>query len=211
MQDYKNLLQSREYGIEKEQTCEDLKEKTYFDSEIVIPSSKEIFVDCGFCDGFSTRQFIKWCNYDYEKIVAFEPDIFNYNEALKIKDIPCLELHNIGCWREKRLLAFKGGLGEASCIDQRGNDFINADTIDNVLQGERCSFIKMDIEGAELDALYGAQNTIKKYRPKLAVSIYHKPEDIIKIPLYILELNEDYKLYLRHYTFGRWDSVLYAV
>jgi len=192
-------------------TCDNLHEETYFDKKIMIPEDGEIMVDCGFYDGLSSRQFMKWCSEKYKKIIAFEPDSINYQNALKIDDIPNLELFNAGCWSENTTLCFAGGKGSASQISADGEEKIKVLKIDDVLKGEPCTFIKMDIEGAELEALKGAEETIRKYHPKLAISIYHKPEDIYELPKYILELCPDYKLYLRHYSFGRWDTVLYAV
>ncbi len=69
----------------------------------------------------------------------------------------------------------------------------------------------MDIEGSELKALEGATETIRKYKPKLAICVYHKPEDIIEIPKKILELNPNYKLWLRHYSYVDTETVLYAI
>lgn len=69
----------------------------------------------------------------------------------------------------------------------------------------------MDIEGAELKALEGARECILKYSPRLAICIYHKAEDIYEIGNYILSLNPDYKLYIRHYTTCMWETVLYAI
>lgn len=76
---------------------------------------------------------------------------------------------------------------------------------------ERVTFIKMDIEGTELELLKGAGRIIREQKPKLAICVYHKKEDIFDIPEYILNLNPKYKLYLRHYTLGEWDTVLYAI
>lgn len=76
---------------------------------------------------------------------------------------------------------------------------------------EKVTFIKMDVEGAELEALKGARKTIMKHHPRLAISIYHKPEDIWEIPAYILSLSEDYRFYIRHYQFSKNETILYAV
>lgn len=69
----------------------------------------------------------------------------------------------------------------------------------------------MDIEGAEIEALKGAEYIIKKYKPKLAISIYHKLEDIIDLIYIIMQYRNDYKFYLRHYSIASFDTVLYAV
>lgn len=83
--------------------------------------------------------------------------------------------------------------------------------IDEIVGNDRVSFIKMDIEGAELKALEGAKETILRNAPKLAICIYHKYEDICEIGNYVLKLNPNYKLYIRHYTTCMWETVLYAV
>ena len=71
--------------------------------------------------------------------------------------------------------------------------------------------IKMDIEGAETEALKGAKMIIKRDKPVLAISIYHKPEDIIELPELISDIHEGYKFYLRHYSLSWYDTVLYAI
>jgi len=78
--------------------------------------------------------------------------------------------------------------------------------------GNKATIIKMDVEGAELEALKGAYNTIKNYKPRLAICVYHKPSDIIDIPGFILQINDGYKLYLRHHRADiADDTVLYAI
>jgi hypothetical protein len=86
-------------------------------------------------------------------------------------------------------------------------------SLDEYLKNEKepVTFIKMDLEGAELNALKGAEQTIKEQKPKLAISIYHKPEDIWEIPNLLLELVPDYKFYIRHYTLIGAETVLYAL
>ena len=80
-----------------------------------------------------------------------------------------------------------------------------------IAEGDKVTFIKMDVEGAELESLKGAEKTIRRDKPKLAICIYHKPEDMWTIPLYIKELVPEYKLYIRHHSSGVCETVLYAV
>ena len=84
-------------------------------------------------------------------------------------------------------------------------------SLDRVLGDEIVSFIKMDIEGAEHNGLLGAEKQIRANRPKLAISIYHKPEDMWDLPGLILSFQPDYKLYLRHYSIAASETVLYAI
>ncbi len=73
------------------------------------------------------------------------------------------------------------------------------------------NFIKMDIEGAEEDALRGAAEIIRQYHPTLAISIYHKHDDLWRLPQLIRGLYPDYELYIRHHFWGPWETVLYCV
>ncbi|HXA38380.1 MAG TPA: FkbM family methyltransferase [Phenylobacterium sp.] len=87
-------------------------------------------------------------------------------------------------------------------------------TIDETLEKlgfDRVNFIKMDIEGAELEALKGAEGSIRRRRPKLAISLYHRPEDFTEIPRYIDSLDLGYKFYLEHHTLYGNETVLFAV
>lgn len=84
-------------------------------------------------------------------------------------------------------------------------------TIDDTVGNAEVTFIKMDIEGAEMPALQGAKKTILRCKPKLAVSVYHKPEDFVAIPKFIKSLRDDYKYYLRAYSRTGCETILYAV
>lgn len=117
-----------------------------------------------------------------------------------------------GLWDCRKQAVFASGAKGASRIADMGNSTIQVDRLDAMLpESEPVTFIKMDLEGAELHALGGAKQTIQRYRPKLAVSIYHKPEDIWEIPGIILKLNPDYRLYLRHYSIAAAETVVYAI
>jgi FkbM family methyltransferase len=115
------------------------------------------------------------------------------------------------CYSKKSTVCFTSGFTSSAITDKEGGVMIETETIDNVVGNDKATYIKMDIEGAELDALKGSRNTILRCRPKLAVCVYHKEEDLITIPQYILSLHNNYSLYLRHYGTISTEVVLYAV
>ena len=96
-------------------------------------------------------------------------------------------------------------------IDKECGDKVQVVTLDDYVYDEKPTFIKMDIEGAEMEALIGARRIIQTYKPKLAVCLYHKPQDLFEIPIYIKSLNEDYRLYIRQYANSRYETVCYAL
>jgi len=186
----------------------------YFDKEIIsLDNAEEIFIDAGCFDFGTSLEFIEYCGGNYKKIIAFEPNPEQYlickSNAGNIRDAI---IEPYGLYNENaELLLSKQGAG--SHISDNTDDTVKIKVVklDDVLNGEKVTFIKMDIEGAELNALKGAEQTILKHRPKLEICVYHKPEDIWEIPNYILSLHSDYKLYFRHYTFWASETVLYAV
>lgn len=180
-------------------------------------SREEVFVDVGAFVGDSIQEFVKVIDNKYKKIYAFEPDLYNITFAKK-------QL------RDKRIVFYQNGVGKNKGKDNFYNenkgvdegarivkDKTNATTeveivkLDDVIK-EKVTYIKMDIEGMELDALKGAENLITKYKPKLAISIYHKMEDILEIPDYIRNMNLGYQFYLRHYwNCNGTDTILFAI
>jgi hypothetical protein len=122
-----------------------------------------------------------------------------------------IEMINKGLWSEATTLRFNDTNSGNSRVDDSGKDKIDVCTIDKSVDTDRVTFIKLDIEGAELEALKGAKETILRNKPRLAICVYHKPEDILEIPLYLQEIMPEYKFYLRHDTIGINGTVLYAV
>ena len=107
--------------------------------------------------------------------------------------------------------------GPASRIDKSNSDndaskFISMSIDDFVFNNkiEKIDFIKMDIEGAELDALKGAEKTILQFRPKLAISVYHNFSDYYEIPLLLSKMLNNYEFYFDHFKVGRGESVLFC-
>jgi len=184
----------------------------YFDSRIMKSKEHEVFIDGGALDGGDSIQFMIWCKNHYDKIYAFEPDESNYKKLAVLKETKMnLFSRQEGLWSRETELSFSSERKECSHIAEDGNMRIKVVSIDGVLEGQPATLIKMDVEGSELEALCGAEKTIKKYKPRLAVCVYHKVQDIIEIPLKILELNPEYQLYLRHYSYVDTETVLYAI
>lgn len=185
----------------------------YFIKNIIRLTENEVFVDCGAFDGDTVLSFIKYSKNTYNRIYALEPDDKNFE---KLTD--CIEKNNIkgvvllkkGVWNQEDVLKFSADASMVSAINEEGTISIEVDSIDNITSGDKVTFIKMDIEGAELAALQGARKTISKNKPKLAISVYHKPEDLIEIPQYIKSLVPEYNLYLRAHKYISVDVVLYA-
>jgi FkbM family methyltransferase len=177
-------------------------------------NSEEIFLDCGAYDGDTVLEFVKRMNNQYRKIYALEIDESTYPKLLKtIKDnnIVNIQALKIGSWHQKDTLFYKSDTIRTKLTGEQGDLKIEVDTIDSIVGDDAITYIKMDIEGAELMSLKGAEKTIVNYKPKLAICVYHKPEDLITIPQYINSLRSDYKFYLRHHRPISTDTVLYAI
>lgn len=181
----------------------------YFDPIIQI-SNDEVFVDCGGFDGDTTLEFIKRYQ-NYSKIFIFEPSQINFIKANKNLDgLKNIRLLPLGVSDKQGTLFFDPNNGSACSISTSGSTKIEVVTIDEVIQ-DKISFIKMDLEGWELKALQGAENHIRENHPKLAISIYHSASDFRKVPEYILSIRNDYKIYLRHYSEGWSETVMYFI
>jgi len=118
--------------------------------------------------------------------------------------------HPLGLFDRNTTLSFSSGDGSASHISEEGNVKIEVATLDSVVN-EPVTFIKLDLEGAEIAALTGMKQHIQDDHPKLAVAVYHYPSDFWKIPEYILSLRNDYRIYLRHYTEGWAETIMFFI
>lgn len=190
----------------------------YFPKDLLPMRSDHVFVDVGAYNGNTSLEFIDYFNGKYEKIYAFEPLESSAN-LIDRKKIPKLQLCRAGASdRVGTVDWFCNDYGDLSMLTtvqaQGAKDKmlrVKTETIDHVLAGGKATFIKMDIEGSELSALQGAREMIQKYRPFLAVCVYHKKEDLIEIPTYIHTIMPQYKMYLRHHSNTAADLVLYCV
>ena len=155
-----------------------------------------------------------WGKNKWKKVYSWEPDEINRNkliETCKIHGFENVEIVPYGLWSEKTELHFNMQGKDWSRVSPDSANIVTVDSIDHLCSEERITYIKMDIERSELQALRGAQNVIRRDRPRLAISIYHKPEDYYEIPFYVKSLVPEYKLYIRHHKSSKNDTVLYAV
>ena len=179
----------------------------YFEDFLNFRNSK-VFIDGGCFDGNTSLEFVKFCP-DYKNVMIFEPNEKSFsNIKSRLGNLPCITYYNKGLWQSSTTLFFNPDLGSASKIDDQGADSIETISIDEVVSS-RVDFIKLDIEGAELLALKGGQETIATYKPILAICTYHNQTDYINLPNFILQLVPSYKLSFRHYTQGVFESVYY--
>lgn len=186
----------------------------YFDKDIIKLSNNEFFIDLGAYTGDTIEKFIEQVNGSYKKIIAFEPDhenMLSLNSYILENDISNVVTYKLASWNKKETLRFYEDGSFISQIYSKGNSTTNANSLDNVLFDiAPVTFIKMDVEGAECQTIEGTEKIIKKYKPKLAICVYHRARDIYEIPLLIKSLVPEYKLYLRHYSESLLDTVLYA-
>lgn len=190
-------------------TCRD---SQYFEPDIVRFGEHEIFVDAGAFDGDTIDHFLKLVKGKYRYIYAFEPDKKNYENLKAGHRHENIYLYNMGLYSEEQEVSFLSGKGGSSQVYPDGEDVVKVCGFDRLdVPDRKVSFVKMDIEGSELNALRGMAETISRYRPALAICIYHKFEDLWEIPLFIHQLVPQYQLYIRNYTTYLDEIVLYAV
>ncbi|MBR5827247.1 MAG: FkbM family methyltransferase [Clostridia bacterium] len=188
--------------------CHSEKSEVY--SKLIPLSDKEIIVDLGAYDGDTIREFLTATEGRYEKIYALEPDAKNFRKLTrKTEGMEKLELFNIGAWDKKETLFFDTKGGRNSHRSDEGSP-IEFDSVDNLIN-DRVTLLKMDIEGAELQALCGAERTIRNHKPKLYVCAYHRNEDMFALPFKIRELCEDYRIFFRQHPYiPAWEANFYA-
>ena len=190
-------------------------ELQYFPKEFSF-SNEEIFLDAGVCDGQNIFEFIERVNSEYKRIYGIEADASNFKLSKKnLAGVPKLELIRGALYsRQGETLSFHSSImtgkkGNAR-VQNDGDSFVKSIAGDALKYPP--TFIKMDIEGAEKEALRGLEGTIKNYAPKLAICVYHFQEDFWEIPLLIKKLNPRYKLFMRNYErlFSLLETVCYA-
>jgi FkbM family methyltransferase len=186
----------------------------WFDKDIYNVNSIQYFVDGGAHNGDTIQIFLKFSKnpikivgYELNKKVAETAsknfyknknvNILNYGLSNYKKNVIYDENKSTGCKIIES--STKGSV----------NGIVNS--LDDSYIDQNLDLLKLDIEGEEMNALIGSSSIIKRNQPVLAIAVYHKPQDILEIPKYILKLSNNYNFYLRHYTELQFETVLYAI
>jgi FkbM family methyltransferase len=186
----------------------------YFPLDLCPLTDHEVFVDCGAYDGDSIRSFLDKTRNSFQRIYSFEPDPANFEKLEKEVGLRpergSIMLQRAAVGAQSGTVTFSGDGNEASSVG-KGDMVVNCVGLDEVLSGVEPTYLKMDIEGAELDALNGARKLIQRYSPVLAVCSYHVQDHLWKIPLLIDSMNPNYSFFLRPHLVEGWDLVCYAI
>jgi len=190
------------------------KTSAYFYNEFFTYGDDEVFIDCGAMMGDTITHFktaMAQYGAGYSKIIAFEPDSYNYKNIKNAH--PDVIAIQAGVWSENTTGYFHDDNSNITSSDsEKSGVAVTLKSIDNCPECEGVTLIKMDIEGSETNALIGAKRTIEKYKPKLAICIYHSDEEMISIIEWIHENFPEYSLYVRqHIKYLTIETVLYCV
>lgn len=191
-------------------------EEQYFLDSLYRIADHEVFVDCGAYIGDTPERVIRR-NPAFSRIVAIEADPHNFDRLTKwIGTLDAaiaakISALNIAVGATRGAMRFQASGDEGARFASDGNVVVESVPIDDLPEAKDPTFIKMDIEGAELDALAGARRSIQAHRPILSICVYHKQDDLWRIPLFVHALVEDYRLFLRPHEADGKELVCYAV
>ncbi len=186
--------------------------------DFIKVNKNDIVIDAGGCHGDTALYF---ASLGAKKVYVYEfipsnIEVMKKNINLNEKYRQNIEIVSNPVWSESKIKFSYKDEGSSSKVGDYNSfedktETLSIDDLVDIKKLEKVDFIKMDIEGAEVPALKGARNTIKKYKPKLAISVYHKPDDMIVIPKLINDIRDDYKFYLDYYTIFADEIILYAI
>ena len=163
-----------------------------------LPKSGDIVIDCGAYDGGTAVRFVNMgC-----KVYSFEMNKINYQKASKVAELNNFVVENLALGAFNHDINYISN-GIATQTNSQGTETAQVVTVDNYVREKnlpRVDFIKMDVEGAELDILKGAAITIAKYKPLLALSAYHKLDDFWTLTKFIKSINPNYEFAFRQYA-----------
>lgn len=179
---------------------------------IIRLGENEHYLDLGAYRGDTIEELLHYTGGKYSSIIALEPDVKTFRKleayAEGMRDVT---LFRKAVYSFGGTVSFNSAAGRQSSIGNNGTETESV-TVDELCTGRDITYIKMDVEGAEIDALLGAKETLLLKKPKLNVALYHKFTDIFEIPLLIHKINPDYEFHLRRHPYiPCWDMNLYCI
>lgn len=181
----------------------------YFEDFLGLKYANETFLDIGCFDGKTSIQFKKRCP-EFKQIHIFEPDPSNFKVVRSLfSSDPRIICHAFGLSSYATTASFCSS-GSTSAVSTKGDITVELRTLDSVALRD-VTFVKVDVEGSERDVLTGAHKLISLQRPSLAIAVYHRPSDLWSIPKEVMSIRADYDVYLRHYTEGVTETVMFFV
>lgn len=192
-------------------------DEQYFPARFFSVSEDDVFVDCGAFTGDTIRRYIELTEGSFRGVYAFEPDPFNFSLLENyLCGLPAvlrdrIQVRQAAVGEREEQIRFDASGTISSGMNTRGNLHVDSVSLDAALAGCSPTYIKMDIEGAEMAALRGARHTIENHHPVLAVSVYHRYDDLWMVPMYLHSLSEDYRLFLRAHDVNGLELVCYAI
>lgn len=210
---FENVLNFKLSGkIELLREIETPKEEVY--QQILRLGAEEHYLDLGGYDGDTVLEFLEQTGGKYGSVTVLEPDTKNFRKLAKTAERHGwndMLLLNKGVWSENAVLSFDNRAGRNSFLSTSGRTTVPVCSVDSLLKDKPCTFIKMDVEGAEREALLGAAKTLQRRKPKLAFSGYHRSGDLFALPLLLKEIEPSYRIYFRHHPYlPAWESNFYA-
>jgi FkbM family methyltransferase len=191
----------------------------YFPPDILtrLPDNT-VFVDCGAYDGDTIRTFLAHQRGQFGSIYAFEPDEVNfgrlqdYANGLGPQQAGRVNLYNAGVGAARGQISFNATGNMSASFSAGGGALVDVVALqETVAPNGAPVFLKFDVEGAEWDALKGAEQLLQQARPLLAISVYHRPDDLWQLPLYIKSLDPGYRFFLRTQGEDGMDVICYAI
>ena len=188
--------------------------EAYWDLDLIKCSEEEVIVDLGAYTGDSVQVYIDTYGA-WKRIYAYEMMEDNFRQMQEnLRAYENIVMSRKAVAQKPGVMYIDDGINftDAHRLADSGRNAVEVTTLDEDIS-EKITLIKLDIEGAERDALLGARRHIQEEKPKLLISVYHNNEDIWRIPGMLLEMREDYRLYLRSNgrQYGPVDMVLFAV
>ena len=182
-----------------------------------LPRNREPMrlIDGGAFDGDTLKYFLEG-EYTLEAVAAFEPDTVNFHQLCAtarhyLNQVKEMLLIPAGVGGGTGVCRFQSGQGAGSRVLDEGDMIIPIMALDDIMPNFNPTLIKLDIEGAEPDALKGAEKLISQYQPDLAVCVYHTPGHLWELPMLMNRLLPNHQLFLRVHRFNGFDTVAYAM